>query len=105
MMKQMQERFGITFCCTAVRKNLPISLIQICFINTSSNAPTEPAFNILTLLLSDRRTKMQHQTTAMLMTIYINDNLWDEEERSEIIKAAVNIPPKKRRKTMDQEPK
>ena len=41
----------------------------------------------------------------MLMTIYINDNLWDEEERSEIIKAAVNIPPKKRRKTMDQEPK
>ena len=41
----------------------------------------------------------------MLMTIYINDNLWDEEERSEIIKAAVNIPPEKRRKTMDQEPK
>ena len=105
MMKQMQERFGITFCCTVVRKNLPISLIQICFINTTSNAPTEHAFNILTLLLSDRRTKMQHQTTAMLMTIYINDNLWDEEERSEIIKAAVNIPPKKRRKTMDQEPK
>ena len=30
------------------------------------------------------------------MTICINDNLWDEEERSEIIKAAVNIPQKKR---------
>ena len=39
------------------------------------------------------------------MTICINDNLWDEEERSEIIKAAVNIPQKKRRKTMNQETK
>ena len=46
---------------------------------------------------------MQHQTTAMLMALCINDNLWDERERSEIINAAVNIHLEKKRKMMYQE--
>ena len=77
-------------------------LIQICFSIGSSNAATERAFNLLTLLLSDRKTKMQDQTTPMLSTICINENLWDEGEKSEIINAAVNIHLEKRWK-MDQE--
>ena len=77
-------------------------LIQICFSIRSSNAATERAFNLLTLLLSDRKTKMQDQTTPMLSTICINENLWDEGEKSEIINAAVNIHLEKRWK-MDQE--
>ena len=78
-------------------------LIQICFSIRSSNAATERAFNLLTLLLSDRKTKMQDQTTPMLSTICINENLWDEGEKSEIINAAVNIHLEKRWKKMDQE--
>ena len=46
---------------------------------------------------------MQDQTTPMLSTICINENLWDEGEKSEIINAAVNIHLEKRWKKMDQE--
>ena len=75
-------------------------LIQMSVHSFNSHAATECAFNVLTLLLSDGRTKMQHQTTAMLMTICINDNLWDEGEKPEIINAAFNIHLEKRRRKM-----
>lgn len=80
-------------------------LLQIGFSIASSNAAKERAFNISSLLLSDRRTKkMNHKTKTILMIICINNSLWNEEERSELISEAVDIHmEKKRRKTLDQE--
>ena len=80
-------------------------LAQIVLSITSSNAATERAFNILTLLLTDRRTSLKHDITAKLMFICTNDHLWDEEERSSILENAVNIHLEKiRRKAIDLPP-
>ena len=48
-------------------------------------------FFILTLLLTDRRTKLAHDTIRMLLSIKINDHLWTEQERDDIISQAIDL--------------
>ena len=55
-------------------------LVQMIFSISGSNSATERSFSILTLLLTDRRTKLAHDTIRMLLSIKINDHLWGEQE-------------------------
>ena len=56
-----------------------------------SNAATARSFSILTLLLTDRHTKLAHDTIRMLLSIKINDHLWSEQVRDNIISEAVDL--------------
>ena len=96
----MEEKSGTTFYFI-VKKIF--QMYAIGFSIASSNAAKERAFNISSLLLSDRRTKkMNHKTTTILIIICINNSLWNEEKRSELISEAVDIHmEKQRRKTLD----
>ena len=66
-------------------------MVQIIFSISGSNSATERSFSILTLLLTDRRTKLAHDTIRMLLSIKINDHLWSEQERDNIISEAVDL--------------
>ena len=66
-------------------------LVQMIFSISGSNSATERSFSILTLLLTDRRTKLAHDTIRMLLSIKINDHLWSEQERDNIISEAVDL--------------
>ena len=61
------------------------------FSISGSNSATERSFSKLTLLLTDRRTKIAHDTIRMLLSIKINDHLWSEQERDNIILEAVDL--------------
>ena len=61
------------------------------FSISGSNSATERSFSILTLLLTDRRTKLAHDTIRMLLSIKINDHLWSEQELDDIISEAVDL--------------
>ena len=68
-------------------------LVQMIFSISGSNLATERSFSILTLLLTDRRTKLARDTIRMLLSIKIkiNDDLWSEQERDHIISEAVDL--------------
>ena len=66
-------------------------LVQMIFSISGSNSATERSFSILTLLLTDSRTKLAHDTIRMLLSIKINDHLWSEQERDNIILEAVDL--------------
>ena len=66
-------------------------MVQIIFYISGSNSTTERSFSILTLLLTNRRTKLAHDTIRMLLSIKINDHLWSEQERDNIISEAVDL--------------
>ena len=66
-------------------------LVQVIFSISGSNVATARSFTILTLLLTDCRTKLAHDTIRMLLSIKINDHLWSEQERDDIISAAVDL--------------
>ena len=61
------------------------------FSISGSNSATERSFSKLTLLLTDRRTKIAHDTIRMLLSIKINDHLRCEQERDNIISEAVDL--------------
>ena len=61
------------------------------FSISGSNSTTKRSFSILTLLLTDCRTKFAHDTTRMLLSIKINDHLWSEQERDNIISEVVDL--------------
>ena len=50
-------------------------LVQMIFLISGSNSATKRSFSILTLLLTDSRTKLAHDTIRMLLSIKINDHL------------------------------
>ena len=66
-------------------------LVQMIFSISGSNSATERSISILTLLLTDRRTKLAHDTIRMLLSIKINDHLWSEQELDDIISEAVDL--------------
>ena len=66
-------------------------LVQMIFSISGSNSATERSFFVLTLLLTDCHTKFAHNTIRMLLSIKINDHLWSEQERDDIISAAVDL--------------
>ena len=53
---------------------------------------------MLTHILSERRIKIQHSTMEMLLVIATNDHCWDQEEREELLKRALEIYMSKSRK-------
>ena len=66
-------------------------LVQMIFSISGSNSTTERSFSILTLLLTGCRTKLAHDTIRVLLSIKINDHLWIEQERDDIISEAVDL--------------
>ena len=65
-----------------------ISELVMCL--SGSNSTVERAFNLITLIMSDRRLSLSHSTMEDIVTININDKLWIQSEREEIIRAAAN---------------
>ena len=66
-------------------------LAQMIFSISGSNSATERSFYILTMLHTDCRTKFTHDTIRMLLSIKINDHLWSEQERDNIISEVVDL--------------
>ena len=67
-------------------------MVQVIFTISGSNSPTKGSFSILTLLLTDCRTKLAHDTIRMLISIKINDHLfWGEQEHDIIISQATDL--------------
>ena len=61
------------------------------FSISGSNSATEGSFSLLILLLMDRCTRLAHNTIRMLISIKINDHLWNEQERDNIISEAIDL--------------
>ena len=80
-------------------------LAQIIITLSGSNSAVERSFSILTAVMTDRRLKLKHDTINMTLRIYSNDKLWSQEERDEIIKRAVDIQRKKKKKMDEIAPK
>ena len=66
-------------------------LVQMIFSISGSNSATKRSFSILTVLLTDRRTKPANDIIRMLLSIKINDHLWSEQERDNIISEVVDL--------------
>ena len=64
---------------------------------SGSNSTVERAFSVLTLLLSDRRLSLHHETMEDLMLIKCNNKNWGCQEREDIIERALEICMSKRR--------
>ena len=73
------------------KKEFPnlLLLVELVMCMSSSNSSVERVFSILTILLSDRRLKMNHSTMEDCIIISGNDALWSDKERGDIVKAAV----------------
>ena len=56
---------------------------------SSSNASVERAFNLLTVLLMDQRLTTSHDTLNPILNIKINDKVFTESEKNEILVADV----------------
>ena len=65
-------------------------LAELVICLSGSNSTVERAFSLLTLLLSDKRLKMNHATMNDLLLININDKVWLSGEREAIIQNAVD---------------
>ena len=64
-----------------------IGELMMCF--SSSNSSPERTFNLLTMVLIDQRLTTSHHTQCNFKYIKINDNLFTESEKNEILVAAV----------------
>jgi len=73
-------------------------MVELIFCISGSNSAVERAFSLLTLLLTDRRMKLKHETMFLYMNIKCNDHLWDDIERKSILNEAVDIHLQMRRK-------
>ena len=73
---------------------------MICF--SSSNASLERAFN-LTTFLTEQRLTTSHDTLNAILNIKINDKVFTESEKNEILVAVVKSFMEKRRKAVFQE--
>ena len=83
-------------------------LVQMIFSISGSNSATKRSFSILSLLHTDRGTKLAYDTIRMLLSIKINDHLWSEQERDDIILEAddlyMSAPRKKQADTPETSP-
>ena len=79
-------------------------LAQIMIAISGSNSSVERAFSILRMLLSDRRLRMSHSAMEMRLRIAINDNIWTEGERADILERATELYlSKSRKRKLDDE--
>lgn len=65
---------------------------------SGSNSNVERAFSILRLLLSDRRLSTSHTLMEMRLRIAVNDVIWTEKEREDLLKRATELYLMKNRK-------
>ena len=63
-------------------------LVRLIFSTSSSNSQVEWGFSLLTMLLSDRRLKMHHDTIEAIMLVKLNHDVWSEQEQEEILRDA-----------------
>ena len=67
-----------------------VIVASLVMVMAGSNSTVERAFSLLTLMLTDRRLSLAHDTIKDILTININDKLWTPQEREEIIKTATS---------------
>ena len=72
-------------------------VICLVFSILVSNSTVERCFNILNLIMGDRRLNLTHDVLVDIMSIKCNDKNWSEVERRNIIIRAVDIYNEKRR--------
>ena len=73
-------------------------LVELIIVISGSNSTVERSFSLLSNMLTDKRLSTTHATMNMLLKIKINDSLWNERERQEIIDRAMEIFMTKRRR-------
>ena len=78
-----------------------IGELMMCF--SSSNASLERAFNLLTMLLMDQRLATSHDTLNPILYIKINDKVFTESEKNEVLVADVKHFMEKRREAVFEE--
>ena len=74
-------------------------LAELVMCLSGSNSTVERSFSLLRNMLSDKRLSMHHNTMQMLLKIKLNDRLWQDNEREEILARALEIYQRKRRAT------
>ena len=79
-------------------------MAEIVFSLSASNSMVERAFTLLTLLLSNKRLSLKHETIESLMKINLSDKIWTEKENNEILERAVDVYLSKRRGKKIAEP-
>ena len=72
-------------------------LVELALCMSGSNSSVERCFNILSLVLSDRRLGMSHDMMEKCMIIASNDKNWSREEKAMVINRAVDAYMQKRR--------
>ena len=77
-------------------------LIEVIMVVGVSNSSVESCFSFLTAMLSDRRLSLSHQSMADLLLIRANHTVWSDNERQDIIEAALTSFTSKRRKRADR---
>ena len=75
-----------------------IGELIMCF--SSSNSSVGKAFNLLTMLLTDQRLTNRHDTINVILNIKINDKVFTESEKNEILVAVVKSFMEKRKKAV-----
>ena len=73
-------------------------MIKKVFSLSASNSTVERAFSFLTLLLSDKRLSLKHETIESLMKLNLSDKILVEKEKNEILERAIDIYVGKRRR-------
>ena len=66
---------------------------------SSSNSSVERIFSLLTIMLSDRRLRMTHETMEDMIIIAGNSSLWNEREKENLLIRATELYMQKRRYT------
>ena len=79
-------------------------MTEIVFSLSASNSMVEKAFSLFTLLLSNKRLSLKHETIESLMKINLSDKIWTEKEKNEIVERAVDVYLSKRRGKKIAEP-
>ena len=75
-------------------------LVELALCMSGSNSSVERSFSIMTLVLSDRRLGMLHDTIEKCMIVASNDTNWSKEEKEMLIHRAVDVYMQKRRITV-----
>ena len=80
-------------------------MIKKVFSLSASNSTVERAFSFLTLLLSDKRLSLKHETIESSMKLNLSDKILVEKEKNEILERAIDIyVGKRRRKKVSKQP-
>ena len=81
----------------------PCLLAEIIISLSESNSSVERAFSTLSNILSDKHNSSKHATLENLLLVKLNDKVWNDVEREEIIERSLAIYLKKRpKRRLDQ---